>query len=136
MFSTVYTGALNGVSAYIVSVEVDVSNGLPGFNMVGSLSGEVREARERVCVTLKNLGIDIPPMRITVNLAPADQRKEGTAFDLPIAIGLLCSLDIIPKAITDDTLFIGELGLNGEIKKAKSILQDFIEDSSKGKKKR
>lgn len=132
MFSTVYTGALNGVSAYIVSVEVDVSNGLPGFNMVGSLSGEVREARERVCVTLKNLGIDIPPMRITVNLAPADQRKEGTAFDLPIAIGLLCSLDIIPKAITDDTLFIGELGLNGEIKKAKGILPVVMEAAAKG----
>ena len=79
MYSTVLSGALLGVSAYPVSVEVDVARGLPGFTMVGSLGGEVRESRERVVVALKNVGIDLPPKRITVNLSPADRRKEGTA---------------------------------------------------------
>ena len=78
MFSTVISGGLCGMETYRVSVEVDISTGLPIFNMVGLLSGEVREAKERVLVALKNTGYDLPPRKITVNLAPADRRKDMT----------------------------------------------------------
>ena len=77
MYCTVTSGALFGVSAYLVSVEVDVASGLPGFSMVWYLSGEVRESRDRVLVALKNVGFDLPPKKITVNLSPADRKKEG-----------------------------------------------------------
>ena len=92
MFSSILTGCINGVEGQIIRAEVDVSTGLPGFSLVGSLSGEVREARERVQVALRNGGYHIPPNKITVNLSPADIRKEGTGFDVPIAVGLLQSM--------------------------------------------
>lgn len=132
MFSTITTGALLGVEAYLVSVEVDIAQGLPSFSMVGLLSGEVRESRERVCVALKNAGLDIPPTRITVNLSPADRKKEGTAFDLPIAIGILESLGYFPRTSTENTLFLGELGLNGEIKKVRGVLPIVREAAARG----
>lgn len=122
MFCTITSGALSGVSAYLVGVEVDIDRGLPAFSMVGLLGSEVRESRERVCVALKNAGLDIPPMHITVNLSPADRKKEGTAFDLPIAVGILKALGICGEAETEDMLFLGELGLNGEIKKVRGVL--------------
>lgn len=122
MFSTVFSGALCGVSAYLVSVEVDAARGLPLFSMVGSLSQEVRESRERVSVALKNAGLRIPPCRITVNLSPGDRKKEGTAFDLPVAVGMLEALEIIPEGSTEKILFLGELGLNGEVKKVRGVL--------------
>lgn len=120
-----------GIHAYLVQAEVDVSTGLPGFEMVGHLSGEVKEAKERVKVALKNVGIDLPPMKITVNLSPGDTRKDGNGFDLPIAIGVLGALNKIPTEQTIKTLFIGELGLNGEIKSVKGVLpivQQAVED--------
>ncbi len=122
MYSTVVSGALHGVSAYLVSVEVDIANGLPAFFMVGSLSTEVRESRERVTVALKNVGLSLPPKRITVNLSPADRRKEGTAFDLPIAVGMLESLGLIPLKAAEGIMFLGELGLDGEMKKVRGAL--------------
>lgn len=132
MYSTVLSGALLGVSAYPVSVEVDVARGLPGFTMVGSLGGEVRESRERVVVALKNVGIDLPPKRITVNLSPADRRKEGTAFDLPIAVGLLGAMEYFEPAAADGILFLGELGLDGEIKKVRGVLPIVREAAARG----
>lgn len=122
MYSTVMTGALQGVSAYPVSVEVDVSPGLPTLSLVGSLSQEVREAKERVCVALRNAGFHLPAGRITVNLSPANRRKEGTAFDLPIAVGLLAAMDRIPGKRVENTLFLGEVGLDGEIKGVSGVL--------------
>lgn len=122
MFCTIFSGALCGISAYLVSVEVDIANGLPGFYMVGSLSLEVRESRERVTVALKNVGFHMPPRRITVNLSPADRKKDGTAFDLPIAVGVLEAMEIIPPGATKGILFLGELGLDGELKRAKGVL--------------
>ncbi len=122
MYSTIICGALVGVEAYTVRVEVDCSPGLPGFSMVGSLGTEVREAKERVLVALKNAGLRLAPMHITVNLSPADSRKEGTAFDLPIAVGVLQAYEFFPEPATKDILFLGELGLNGEIKPVRGVL--------------
>lgn len=122
MYSEIKSGAILGIQAYMVSVEVDIAPGLPTFNMVGSLSGEVRESKERVCVALKNAGLSMPAAHITVNLSPADCRKEGTAFDLPIAVGILQAMGFFSETATKDVLFLGELGLNGEVKKVKGVL--------------
>lgn len=122
MFSTVTTGMVCGIHSFLVQVEVDTAQGLPSFQMVGYLGSEVKEAKERVSVALKNAGVKLPPLHITVNLSPADMRKEGTAFDLPIAVGILKSLGIIPADCTENLLLIGEMGLSGEIKKVRGIL--------------
>ena len=122
MFSTVISGGLCGMETYRVCVEVDISTGLPVFNMVGLLSGEVREAKERVLVALRNTGYDLPPRKITVNLAPADRRKEGNGYDLPIALGILESLGYFEKEALESVFVTGELGLNGEIKPVRGIL--------------
>ena len=89
MYSIIHSGGLDGIRSYQADVEVDVGKGLPGFYMVGKLSGEVREAKERVKVSMKNSGIYLPPVQITVNISPASISKNGTAFDLPIAIGII-----------------------------------------------
>lgn len=132
MFTTVYSAAVYGLQAYLVRVEVDLAGGLPTFQMVGSLGGEVKESRERVCVAMKNSGFQIPPAHITVNLAPADRRKDGTAFDLPIAVGLLRDMELVPGEVLQDTLFLGELGLNGELKKVKGVLPVVQEAAKSG----
>ena len=122
MFTTVFSAAVYGLQAYLVRVEVDLAGGLPSFQLVGSLGSEVKESRERVSVAMKNSGFQIPPAHITVNLAPAGRRKDGTAFDLPVAVGLLRDMELVPEEALQDTLFLGELGLNGEIKKVKGVL--------------
>lgn len=122
MFRSVLTGGLCGVDATIIHAEVDVSTGLPGFSMVGSLSNEVKEARERVQVALKNTDFDLPPNKITINLSPADIRKDGTCFDLPIAVGLLGCFGLYEEEKTEGLLFLGELGLNGELKPVNGVL--------------
>ena len=132
MYSTITSGALVGVRAYLVGVEVDIAPGLPGFSMVGSLSGEVRESKERVQVALKNAGFDIPPTHITVNLSPADCKKEGTAFDLPIAVGVLQALGYFSEKATEGLLFLGELGLSGEVRKTKGVLPIVQEAAGQG----
>ena len=132
MFSTVLSGALIGVSAYLVSAEVDIAQGLPCFSMVGSLGGEVKESRERVSVALKNAGFELPPKRITVNLSPADKRKDGTAFDLAIAIGILEALGYFEADASKDILFLGELGLDGEVKKVRGVLPIVREAAKRG----
>lgn len=132
MYSTVLSGAVVGVSAYVVCVEVDISNGLPGFVMVGSLGPEVRESRERVSVALKNGGFDLPPKKVTVNLSPADKRKDGSAFDLPIAVGMLEAMEMIPEGACKDILFLGELSLDGDIKKVRGVLPIVREAAERG----
>ena len=122
MYGSIMTGSLYGIEANLIHVEVDISTGLPGFSMVGSLSGEVREARERVQVSLKNAGFDIPPKKVTINLAPADLKKDGTGFDVPIAVGILQTLGYFREESTENILFAGELGLDGEIKPISGIL--------------
>lgn len=122
MYTNVISGTIKGMEAVLIQVEVDASFGLPVFDMVGNMSGEVKEARERVRIALKNIGMQIPNLRLTVNLSPARLRKEGTAFDLPIAIGVLVASESISVTGLADTLLAGELGLNGEIKSVKGIL--------------
>ena len=132
MFTTVCSAAVYGLQAYLVRVEVDLAGGLPSFQLVGSLGSEVKESRERVSVAMKNSGFQIPPAHITVNLAPAGRRKDGTAFDLPIAVGLLRDMELVPEKALQDTLFLGELGLNGEIKKVKGVLPIVQEAAKSG----
>lgn len=122
MYYCVNSCAVVGVNAMPVQVEVDVSEGLPQMSMVGSLGQEVREAKERVFAALKNIGLDVPAMHITVNLSPADLRKEGTAFDLPIAIGMFVSMSYIPNINLHEMMFLGEIGLDGEIKSVRGAL--------------
>ena len=122
MYSRVITGAISGIESMLAAVEVDASRGMPGFEMVGQLSGEVREAKERVRVALKNASIEIPPMRLTVSISPAEVKKEGASYDLPIAIGSLVSLGLIPAEGIQDTLIVGELGLDGEVRAVRGVL--------------
>lgn len=110
------------MEAYLVRVEVDLSRGLPGFELVGSAGSEVKEAKERVQIALKNAGVSLPVAKTTVNLSPADIRKEGTGYDLPIAAGLLVCMEDIEGAKLSNTAFFGELTLNGEIKKVNGVL--------------
>lgn len=122
MFCKILSGGIVGVSAHAVWVEVDMDHGLPFFSLVGSLGNEVRESRERVSVALKNAGFGLPASRVTVNLSPADLHKEGTAYDLPIAVGILAAMELFERNAAEGILFVGELGLNGEIKPVKGVL--------------
>lgn len=111
-----------GIDAYDVFVEVDAAPGLPQWTMVGLPLGAVKESRERVGAALVNSGFTLPPRRITVNLAPADRRKDGTAFDLPIALGILASTGQLDPARVEGKLFAGELGLDGTIRAIRGAL--------------
>lgn len=122
MYSKVLSGTLHGVEGRLITVEADVSEGLPTFNMVGFLASEVREASDRVRTALRNSGFQIQPKRITINLSPADVRKEGSVFDLPISIALLAAYGYIPLEVLEDVLIIGELALNGDVRGVRGIL--------------
>ena len=133
MYSTIVSGAVYGINSYLVSVEVDIANGLPGIDMVGSLSSEVKEAKERVRVALNNSGYALPASHITINLSPANVRKDGSAFDLPIAIGILKSMEKIKiSEEMESALFIGELGLSGDVRFSTGILPVILEAKRKG----
>jgi len=132
MFSYVNSATVTGLKSHIVRVETDTSSGLPSFEMVGLLNSEVKEAKERVKVALKNNGFIIPSLRITVNLSPADIRKDGTKFDLPIAISLLISLGEINEDSCENILFLGELGLDGELRFVNGVLPIVIEAKNNG----
>ena len=116
------SGVVVGIQAFPVEIEVDVSSGLPGFNMVGLPEGAVRESRERVKAAIKNSGFPFPTRKITVNLAPADIKKEGTGLDLPMAAALLCIAGIIPQDRLRTFCLAGELSLDGTIKPARGVL--------------
>lgn len=122
MYNTVLTAFICGMEVLFVQAEADVSDGMPMFEMVGYLAPEVKEARERVRTSLKNSGILIPPKRITINLSPADIKKEGTSFDLAIALSVLASLGIIFPETLKNCLVAGELSLSGEIRPINGIL--------------
>ena len=134
MYSKVYSAAIQGIAMEIVAVETDVSDGLPSFEMVGLLNSEVKEARERVRSATKNTGYLLPPKRITVNLSPADIRKEGSSFDLPIAVSILTSLGLVNKKNggDDKILIAGELSLSGEILPMNGVLPMVLAAREKG----
>lgn len=116
------SAAVLGVEAYPVHVEVDVSFGLPHFSMVGLPDASIRESRDRVRSAIRNSGFEFPPYRITVNLSPADVRKEGSSFDLPIALGLLATSGQVTPRTVDDTVIVGELSLDGGINGIRGVL--------------
>ncbi|MDD5901624.1 MAG: YifB family Mg chelatase-like AAA ATPase [Lachnospiraceae bacterium] len=122
MLGKVYSAAVLGIEAELITAEVDVKDGLPCFSMVGALSCETREARERVRIALENSGYRLPVKRITVNLSPADIRKEGTAFDLSIAIAVLTAFGYISEKAVENSLFLGELCLDGTINPVPGVL--------------
>ncbi len=132
MYSCVKTIALTGLLGREIRVETDISEGLPVFEMVGFLGGEVKESRERVRTALKNSGISLPPKRITVNLSPADIKKSGTSYDLAVALSLLKLLQKIPPESADGMIVMGELGLSGEVHRINGVLPMAIEAKNLG----
>ncbi|MEO2069359.1 MAG: magnesium chelatase domain-containing protein [Desulfurobacteriaceae bacterium] len=132
MVFTVNSFTVLGVDGITVKVEVDSGRGLPGISIVGLPDSAVKESRERVKAAIVNSGFPFPSKKIVVNLAPADLKKEGTLFDLPIAIGILGSVGIVFQKKVKDFLIAGELGLNGEVGKVKGILSATILAKEKG----
>jgi len=117
MLSIVKTMSLHGLNGYLINVEVDISSGMPSWDIVGLPDASVKESKERVRTAIKNSDIEFPSRKIIVNLSPASQRKEGSLFDLPIAIGILLSTDVICDIDLSSTIFIGELSLDGKLNK-------------------
>ena len=122
MFSRLISGAVYGLEAHLVDVEVDLSSGLPAFTIVGLPDAAVKESKDRVRAAVKNAGFHFPVRRITVNLAPADIRKEGSHFDLPIALGILALEKVIPSQALRTVLIAGELSLDGQVKPMQGAL--------------
>lgn len=117
---------LLGIEGYLVSVETDVSNGMPNFDIVGLPDTAVRESRERIRAAIKNTGLVLPPKKLTVNLAPADVRKEGAYLDLPIALGILCASGQLAIPAAEELLFLGELSLDGGLRQVNGVLPMVI----------
>lgn len=122
MLSIIKSSALQGIDSYPVSVEVDLSSGLPSFDIVGLPDSAVKESRERVRTAVKNSGFSFPVKHITVNLAPADTRKEGASFDLPIALGILCASGALQSGVADEYFVTGELSLDGSVRPVNGVL--------------
>ena len=116
MLAKVLSSAVIGIDAYLVEVEVDIMQGLPSFTTVGLPEAAVKESKERVKSAIHNSGYSFPDDRITVNLAPANIKKDGTGFDLPIALGILTATGIIPRQAVERFLVMGELSLDGRVK--------------------
>ncbi len=132
MLAKVLSSAVIGIDAYLVEVEVDIAPGLPFFTTVGLPETAVKESKERVRAAISNSGYMFPDDRITVNLAPASIKKEGTGFDLPIAMGILAAIRIIPQEVLSQYLLLGELSLDGRVKPVKGSLPMAIEAKSAG----
>ena len=121
MLAAIRSLGLFGIGGYEVSVEIFLSGGLPQFDLVGLPDAAVREARDRVRAAIKNQGFTFPVSRVTVNLAPADKKKAGTVYDLPIALGILCASGQL-ESIAADEAFVGELSLSGELRPVRGAL--------------
>lgn len=132
MLARVLSGAVLGIDAYLVSVEADVASGLPSFSTVGLPQGAVKEGRERVVAAIQNSGFQVPPKRITVNLAPADVRKDGSAFDLPIALGILAGTAQVEGGRLERFAVLGELGLDGGLRPVRGALPIAVAVRSAG----
>ena len=132
MLSKVNSMALHGLEGYLINVQVDVSNGMPCWEIVGLPDTSVKESKERVKTAIKNSGYELLSKRIIINLAPADTKKEGSIFDLPIAIGILIDLGEIQNDRLKEIAFIGELSLDGKINRVNGILPMCIEAKKLG----
>jgi len=135
MIAKINSCGVLGIDGYIVTVEVDISNGLPAFEMVGLPDATVKESRERIRATLKNMGLIIPSKKITVNLAPANLKKEGAYYDVPIAVGILFASEQLFIEETHEYAFFGELSLDGEIRRLNGALPMVISAYQNGIKK-
>ncbi len=134
MIAKITSGAVVGVEGMEIEVEVDLAAGLPAFTTVGLPEGAVRESKDRVRAAIKNSGYDFPSRRITVNLAPADLKKAGSTYDLPIAIGILTACGLIPAEATEGAMVMGELSLDGQLRPVSGILPMVIAARENGKK--
>jgi magnesium chelatase family protein len=132
LYSIVSTAAIYGIQCVFVQVEADVCDGLPVFEMIGGLSAEVREAKERIRSAIRNAGIKLSPRKITVNLYPADIKKAGTGFDLPMALAILSAYGLLEQKQLTNTLFVGEITLNGEIRPINGILPIVLAAAAAG----
>lgn len=131
MVCRINCAAITGVDVLPVVVETDICNGLPSFDMVGLLSSDIKESRERVRTAIKNSGFPLPPKRITINFSPGNIRKTGTYFDLPVAVSILCSLEIL-QCDLDGKMFVGELSLDGRIVPVNGILPIVLYAAERG----
>jgi len=132
MIASIRSTSLWGTDALAVTVEADVHKGMPSFSIVGLPDNAVKESRDRVRSAIANSGIDFPPLRITINLAPVDVRKEGGIFDLPIAMAILAALGCVSKDKTADYLFVGELGLSGTVRSTRGVVSAAVLAKSLG----
>ena len=135
MISKLRSAALYGIDGFLVDVETDISNGLPGFDIVGLPDAAVKESKERIRAAIKNTGLAMPAKHITVNLAPADIKKEGSHFDLPIALGILISSKQLDIPDAEKTVFFGELSLSGDLRRVNGALPTAISAFQNGIKK-
>ena len=122
MLARVYSCAVIGLEGVVVEVEVDIADGLPSIIIVGLPDAAVQESRQRVQAAIKNAGLPYPRQRLVVNLAPATVRKEGPAYDLPIALGVLITGGVLPPRCADGALVVGELSLDGSVRHARGVL--------------
>ena len=132
MLSIINSMSLHGLDGFLVSVEVDVSSGMPSWDVVGLPDISIKESKERVKTAIKNSGIELKSRKVIINLSPADIKKEGSIFDLAIAIGILVNMGIIKCENIKEYVFIGELSLNGKINKINGILPMCIEAKKLG----
>ncbi len=132
MLSKILTSATYGIDAYLIEVETNVEKNMPSFTIVGLPDNAIKESRERVIAAIKNSGFDYRVKRITINLAPADIKKEGSSFDLPIAVGLLAANGNVEEQSLKDTIFLGELSLDGQLRPVKGALPISVEARKKG----
>lgn len=135
MLAKVKSFGLVGINGYLVEVEIDLNNGLPSYETVGLPDTAVKEAKERVHSAIKNSGFNFPAVKVIVNLAPANTKKEGSIYDLPISVGILCASGQLQTSQCEDYIILGELGLNGDVKKINGILPILISAKEKGYKK-
>ena len=135
MYAKLYSGTVLGVDGLVIEVELDISNGLPVFDVVGLPDSAVREARDRVRAAIKNSGGNFPLQRITANLAPADLKKEGSGFDLALALGvMIASQQVKPKSpsLLDNLLLLGELALDGSLRPIPGVLPMVMAGKQRG----
>jgi len=126
MLAKILSFGLNGITGYPVDIELDINTGIPGFDVVGLADTAIKESKSRVKSAIKNSAYSYPINKIIINLAPADTKKEGSMYDLPIALGILVAQDIIKNSALEKVVVLGELSLNGEIRKINGILPMLI----------